>query len=148
MKKIATNRRAFFDYQILEEFEAGLVLVGPEIKAIRSNRINITGSYVKPFQSAKKNQEFWWIGSNFEVDNGDKARTKKILLSTNEIKRLLGKLSSGNYTIIPLELYLKRGVAKLKIALATRKKTHDKRETIKRRDSEREIAKQFRRKEK
>lgn len=138
MKPIASNKKAFFDYQILEEWEAGLVLLGVEIKAIRAKRVNISGSYIKPFSHNGK-PELWWVGSHFNVENADQSRTKKILLKSEEIKRIAGKLSAGEYTVLPLELYLQRGLAKLKIGLATRKKKQDKRELLKKRDSDRTI---------
>lgn len=139
MKPIASNKKAFFDYQILEDWEAGVALTGLEIKAIRAKRVNITGSYVKPFTSPAGVTELWWIGSHFNIENGDQTRTKKILMHRAEIERIVGKLSAGEFTVIPLELYLKNGLAKLKIGLAERKKKYDKRETIKKKDSTRRI---------
>lgn len=138
MKIIARNKKAYFDYQVLDTWEAGLVLLGSEIKAIRANRVNITSSYIKPF-TTNDNTELWWLGSHFTLDNDDQTRTKKILLNSSEIKKIIGKLSSGNYTIVPLELYLSRGIAKLKIALASRKNKKDKRKTIKKHDIERDL---------
>lgn len=138
MKPIASNKKAFFDYSISDDLEAGLVLTGEEIKAIRDKRVNISGSYVKPFMADGAN-ELWWVGSNFNIENGDQSRSKKLLLHKIEIERLTGKLSAKNLTIVPLELYLSRGKAKLKIGLASRKQTADKRETLKKRDVERDI---------
>lgn len=138
MKPIASNKKAFFDYSISDDLEAGLVLTGEEIKAIRDKRVNISGSYVKPFVADGAN-ELWWVGSNFNIENGDQSRSKKLLLHKIEIERLTGKLSAKNLTIVPLELYLSRGKAKLKIGLASRKQTADKRETLKKRDVERDI---------
>ncbi|MEK7202275.1 MAG: SsrA-binding protein SmpB [Patescibacteria group bacterium] len=138
MKPIASNKKAFFDYSISDDLEAGLVLTGEEIKAIRDKRVNISGSYVKPFMADGAN-ELWWVGSNFNIENGDQSRSKKLLLHKIEIERLTGKLSAKNLTIVPLELYLLRGKAKLKIGLASRKQTADKRETLKKRDVERDI---------
>lgn len=144
MKPVSSNKKAYFDYQILEEWEAGLVLLGSEIKSVRSGRVTISGSYVRPFTNENGAVELWWIGSHFPLKgDGDETRTKKILLSRQEIERLQGKLSAGEYTVVPLELYLKRGLAKLKIGLAVRKKKFDKREVIKKRDSERDITQQF-----
>ena len=142
MKPIASNKKAYFDYSITDDLEAGLVLTGEEIKAIRDKRVNISGSYVKPFVQDGAN-ELWWVGSNFNIENGDQSRTKKLLLHKTEIERLTGKLSAKNMTIVPLELYLSRGWAKLKIGLATRKQIHDKRETLKKRDVEREVARRL-----
>jgi len=137
MKLVARNQKAFFDYEIADELEAGLVLSGAEIKAIRIKQVNISGSYIKPF--TKNGQtELWWVGSHFEV-NGDQSRTKKLLLHRREIDRLTGKLTGKGYTILPLSLYLSRGVAKLKIGLGSRKSAHDKRETLRQQDIEREI---------
>lgn len=144
MKPVADNKKAFFDYTVLDSWEAGLVLTGSEIKAIRAGHATITGSYIRPFTNDAGKAELWWVGSHFNLNGaGDDTRTKKVLLSRQEIERLLGKLSAGEYTIIPLELYLKRGLAKLKIGLATRKKKYDKRESLKRRDSERDLQQQF-----
>lgn len=138
MKPIASNKKAYFDYSITDDVEAGLVLTGEEIKAIRDKRVNISGSYVKPFIADGAN-ELWWVGSNFNIENGDQSRSKKLLLHKIEIERLTGKLSAKNLTIVPLELYLSRGRAKLKIGLASRKQTADKREALKKRDVERDI---------
>lgn len=142
MKPIASNKKAYFDYLISDDLEAGLVLTGEEIKAIRDKRVNISGSYVKPFIADGAN-ELWWVGSNFNIENGDQSRSKKLLLHKIEIERLTGKLSAKNLTIVPLELYLSRGRAKLKIGLASRKQVHDKRETLKKRDVEREVARRL-----
>ena len=142
MKPVATNKKVFFDYSIADNLEAGLVLTGVEIKAIRDKKVNIGGSYVKPFVK-DGTTELWWVGSNFNIESGDQSRTKKLLLHKVEIERLIGKLSAKNLTIVPLELYLSRGRAKLKIGLATRKQTQDKRETIKKRDVEREVARRL-----
>ncbi len=90
--------------------------------------------------------EMWWVGSNFNLGGqGDETRTKKVLLSREQIERIQGKLSAGEFTLLPLELYITRGLAKLKIGLAVRKKKYDKRELIKIRDFERELDQQFRR---
>lgn len=143
MKPIASNKKAFFDYQILEDWEAGVALTGLEIKAVRARRVNITGSYVKPFTSPEGKIELWWIGSHFNIETADQTRTKKILLHRAEIERIIGKLSAGEFTIVPLELYLKRGLAKLKIGLAERQKKYDKRESIKKKDTNRRISEEL-----
>ena len=142
MKPIAQNKKAWFDYSITDDLEAGLVLTGEEIKAIRDKKVNISGSYVKPFIKDGAN-ELWGVGSNVNIENGDQTRSKKLLLHKIEIERLTGKLSAKNLTIVPLELYLSRGRAKLKIGLASRKQTQDKRETLKKRDIEREVARRL-----
>lgn len=144
MKLIASNKKGTFDYNVLDTFEAGLVLRGPEIKAIRAKRATISGSYIKPLKNKNGQAELWWIGSHFHLAEGDQTRTRKVLLHQREIERLIGKLTSGEYTIIPLELYLQRGLAKLKIALATRRKKHDKRDILKKRDIEKNLREHFR----
>lgn len=141
---MSKNKKAFFDYEILEDWDAGLVLIGPEIKAIRANRVNISGSYVRPFRTESGGTELWWVGSNFNLDDGDKSRTKKLLLHKDEINRILGKLSAGEYAVVPLELMLSHGFAKLKIGLAKRKKKYDKREAIKQRTTDRQIERRLR----
>ena len=144
MKPVATNKKAYFDYQILENWEAGIVLLGVEIKAIRSGRINISGSYIRPFKNSIGATELWWVGSHFTLGaQGDETRTKKVLLNREQIERIQGKLSAGEFTLLPLELYLSRGLAKLKIGLAVRKKKYDKRELIKKKDSERDLDRQI-----
>lgn len=132
-----SNKKAFFDYQIMETYEAGIVLVGEEIKAIREGRINITGSYVKLI-----NGEVFWLGGDFNI-TGDRQRTRKLLLKEEEIKRLLGKSSEDGLAIIPIKLYIKRGKAKLEIGIAKGLKKYDKREKIKKRDTEREVSRRL-----
>jgi SsrA-binding protein len=132
-----SNKKAFFDYQIIETYEAGIVLSGDEIKAIREGRINITGSYVKLI-----NAEVFWLGGDFN-NIEDRQRTRKLLLHEEEIKRLAGKSSEDGLTIIPLRLYLKRGKAKLEIGIGKGLKKYDKREKIKKRDTEREVARRL-----
>lgn len=143
MKSTASNKKAFFDYQILDDWEAGVALNGLEIKAVRAGRVVLTGSYIKPFTLPSGATELWWVGSHFAVTDGDQSRTKKILLHRQEIERIVGRLTTGEYTVLPLELYLKRGLAKLKIGLAVRKQKQDKREIIKKRDSNRDLRQEF-----
>lgn len=141
MKLVTKNKKAYFDYEILEDWEAGLVLHGSEIKAIRAGRVNMTGSYVKPF-AHEGVQELWWVGGSFHLEGDENdTRSRKILIHKAELERILGRLSAGNCTVVPLELYLKRGLAKLKIGLAVKRKLHNKRELLKKRASEREIEK-------
>jgi len=148
MVKIVTkNKKAYFDYEILEDWEAGLVLHGPEIKAIRAGRVNMTGSYVKPF-AHEGVQELWWVGGDFHLEgNIDDARSRKILMHKTEVERILGRLSAGNCTVVPLELYLQRGLAKLKIGLATKRKLHNKRDLLKKRATDREIERSLKEKQ-
>jgi SsrA-binding protein len=128
------NKKARFDYEILESLEVGIVLTGEEIKAIRSGRISIVTSYAKII-----NGEVFWLGGNFlGISTPD--RTKKLLLNKSQIKRFIGKTQEGGMTLIPLKLYLKKGKAKLELGLGRGKKKYDKRESIKRKDQDREVA--------
>ena len=127
------NRKARFEYTFVENLEAGIVLTGEEIKAIRSNKVQLTGSHVKIIGG-----EAWWVGGIIEVLTGDRQRTRKLLLHKNEIEKLVGKSVEKGLTIIPTKIYLKKGRAKLQISLARGKKLRDRREEIKTRDLERE----------
>ncbi|MCX6812799.1 MAG: SsrA-binding protein SmpB [Candidatus Berkelbacteria bacterium] len=132
------NKKARFEYEFLENFEAGIVLSGEEIKAVRSNKVNLTGSHVKIIGG-----EAFWLGGIITVTNGDQQRTRKLLLHKNEIEKLVGKSQTQGATIVPTKIYLKRGRAKIDIALSRGKKLHDKREILKKRDQEREIARKI-----
>ena len=145
MKPIAENKKGKFEYKVLEDWEAGIALEGEEIKAIRARKVNLGGSYIKPF-IANGQAELWWVGGQIAVSSGDKSRTRKLLLHRNEINRIVGKLSTSNYTVLPLDLYLSRGRAKLRIGLATRKNKKDKREILKKRDIEKNLREQIRKK--
>lgn len=140
-KVIADNRRARFDYEILETLEAGLVLTGPEIKSIRRDGITLAESYVRP-----DNEEIFLVGAHirpyaFTIDKEyDPLRKRKLLLHSNEIQQLIARVQQKGLTIVPLQLYLKRGRAKLRIGLARGKASPDKRESIKERDVKREMA--------
>jgi len=127
------NRKARHDYQILDTMEAGLILTGPEIKAIRSGRVNLTGSYVKILD-----KEAFWVGGNISAIGGDPQRTRKVLLHKDQIDKLVGKTSGEGISLIPLKLYTTRGMAKLELGLGKGLKKYDKREVLKKRDQERE----------
>lgn len=129
------NKKASFDYQFLESLESGLVLTGEEIKAIRANKVNLSGSHIKIIGG-----EAFWVGGIINVVTGDQQRTRKLLMHKEEIKRFFGKSEEKGLTIIPKKIYLKHGRAKLEIALSRGKKLHDKREITKKRDMEREVA--------
>ncbi|MFH1909621.1 MAG: SsrA-binding protein SmpB [bacterium] len=139
MNKKITNKEARFDYEILEDFEAGLILKSDEIKAIRSGRVNLKGSYAKIFYESSKPAVFL-VGSHFFTSSVDPYRTRKLLLHKKEISRLVGKAQEKGLTLIPLEIYITRGKAKLRLALGRGKKNIDKRETIKRREENRNIS--------
>ncbi len=142
VKQIAFNRKALHEYEILEKFEAGMVLMGTEIKSIRKGSIQFKDAFVSFI-----NHEAWikemYIAPYEEGNrfNHDETRERKLLLHDYEISKLEKKVKLKGYTVIPLTLYLKDGRAKLEIALAQGKNIHDKRETDKARDAEREIAK-------
>lgn len=129
---IATNKKAYHEYQILEKFEAGISLTGAEIKAIRAHKVNISGSYAKILRG-----ELWWLGGHISTD--DPERSRKLLVHKKEIDSLIGHTLQKGLTLVPLRLYLKKGKAKLEIGLAKGKKLYDRREEIKKRDLEREI---------
>lgn len=138
------NRKARYDYEIEETFEAGIVLTGTEIKSIRQGKANIKDSYV-----IVKNEELFLLNTHISsydkgnIFNHEENRTRKLLMHKKEIKKLASKIELLGYTIIPLKIYFKKGIAKVEIALAKGKKNYDKRETIKNRDIEREVNKSF-----
>jgi SsrA-binding protein len=144
-KVIATNRKARHDYEILETYEAGLVLRGTEVKSLREGQVNFKDSY-----AAIDRGEGWLIGCHIAPyhhgtdANHDPDRSRKLLLHRREISRLLGKTAERGLTLIPLRLYFKEGRAKLEIGLARGKKLHDKRASIRERDERREMAKEAR----
>jgi SsrA-binding protein len=138
-KTIATNRKAFFNYEIFEKAEAGVVLVGSEVKSIREGGLNFRDSFVE-----RRGGEMWLVGlrigpySHGNIQNHAEDRDRKLLLHRREIDKLGGKASEKGYTIVPLQAYFKNGRIKVEIGLARGKKAHDKRESIKRKDIERE----------
>ena len=136
---LATNRKAFFHYEILERAEAGLSLVGTEVKSIREGGLNFRDSYVD-FRGGELFLMGCFIGpySHGNLQNHDSDRPRKLLLHKREILKLGGRATERGLTIVPLRAYFKNGRVKLEIGLARGKRVHDKRETIKRRDVERE----------
>jgi len=136
---IADNRKAHHDYHLLETFEAGLALLGTEVKAMREGRANLRDSYCR-FDRGEAYLFNAHVGqySHGGYASHDPTRARKLLLHQEELRKLLGKTTEKGMTIVPLRLYFKRGRAKLSIALAKGKKSYDKRETIKRREAERE----------
>jgi len=139
-KLITSNRRATHDYEILETFEAGLVLLGPEVKSLREGRANLSDSYavlrrgeaflvnahVSPYEKAGR-------------DNSEPRRERKLLMHRAEISRLGPKLAERGFTLVPLALYFKAGRAKVELGLARGKKQYDKRQSLKKREQDREI---------
>ena len=140
IKVVATNRKASYEYQIEDRFEAGLVLLGTEIKSIRAGRVNLREGYVQP-----RGDELWLVNAHIAPYDPagrrghDPLRPRKLLLHRGEIDRLIGRVQERGYTIVPLRMYLKDGRAKLEIALARGKRKYDKREAIAKRDLDREI---------
>lgn len=140
--QIAVNRKARFDYAIEETFEAGIMLQGWEVKSLRAGKGGIADSFV-----IIKNSEAWLLNSQIIPLNSasthivpETARTRKLLLNKRELRKLIGAVERKGYTLIPLEMYWKNGLAKVKIAIAKGKKTFDKRETEKQRDWQRDRA--------
>lgn len=133
MSQTFHNKKAHFEYQIVEEFEAGIVLTGLEIKAIRQGRVNLFGSYVKIMGG-----EAFWIGGIIEISDGDNQRSRKLLLHQKEIKRLIGKSQEEGLALVPTKLYMKKGRAKLLVGVGKGLKKHDKRDKIRKRDLDRE----------
>jgi SsrA-binding protein len=141
MKDFGRNKKAYFNYNILEKFEAGISLIGLEVKSIKSGRINLSGAYV-----VVKNGEVFLVGANippYQPKNTPKdynpERTRKLLLKKAEIKYLTGKIKQKGLTIVPLRVYNIRGIIKLEFAVAKGKKSFDKRESIKKREYEIEM---------
>lgn len=141
MPVLSENKKAYFNYQILEKFEAGISLIGQEVKSIKTRRVNLAGSYL-----VVKDEEIFWIGckvppyqpKNLPPDYHPE-RSRKLLLKKSEIKYLIGKSKQKGLTLIPLRVYTKRGKIKLEFGIAKGKKKFDKRELIKKREVEREI---------
>ncbi len=138
---IARNRRARFDYHLLDTYEAGVVLKGTEVKALRDGKANITDAY-----GVVKDGEVFLLNAHISpyerggYVNHEPTRLRKLLLHRKEIRRLIGAVEREGHTLIPLEMYFKKGVAKVALALAKGKKQHDKRDTERTRDAEREMA--------
>lgn len=138
-KNIAENRKAFHDYHILETFDAGMVLLGTEVKSIREGRVNLRDSFAR----AENGEVFVYNihihpYSHRGYADHDPMRRRKLLLHAHEIRKLIGKVVEKGMTLVPLRMYFKNGKVKLAIGLAKGKKVHDKRETIKRREADRE----------
>lgn len=137
---LAQNKKARHDYHILETYEAGIVLTGTEIKSVRASRINLKDGFAQI-----RNNEAWLMNVHISIYeqgnqfNHDPLRNRKLLLHKKEIKQLVSQTANKGITIVPLKVYLKNGFAKVLLGLAQGKHDYDKRETIKRRDQEREI---------
>ncbi len=145
MKIIAKNKKAYFNYTILEKFEAGIALQGQEVKSLKTKGISLAGSYV-----TIKNNELFWVGAKIPPYQPKNApadyqteRPRKILLQKREINRLIGKTKEKGLTLVPLMVYTKKGKIKLEFATVKGKKRFDKRESIKKREIERKIKREL-----
>ena len=139
-KVVTTNRKARHDYEILDTYEAGIVLTGTEVKSLRQGNANLSDSY-----AVLKNGELWLLGMHISpYDQGsyanvDPLRSRKLLLHKKEILKLVGKITSKGLTLIPLRVYFSHNIAKILIGIARGKKEYDKRADIAKRDAERAI---------
>jgi SsrA-binding protein len=138
-KNITVNRKARHEYTIMQTYEAGIVLLGTEVKALRQGKANLVDSYAN-----LKEGEVWLFGAHISVyeqgniNNHEPTRTRKLLLNKSEIKKLIGKVKEKGLTLIPLRLYFRNGKVKVELALAKGKKVYDKRESIAKRDMQRD----------
>ena len=138
-KNIAENRKAFHDYHILETFEAGVVLLGTEVKSIREGRVNLRDSFARP-----EGGELFLYNvhispySHRGYSDHEAMRKRKLLLHAQEIRKLIGKTVEKGMTLVPLRMYFKNGRVKVAVGLAKGKREHDKRETVRRREVDRE----------
>ena len=140
-ERIAENKKAAFNYFFEERFEAGMVLQGWEVKALREGKVQLTDGYV-----VVKNGELFIIGCQINPlktasthVNPDSVRTRKLLMHKDQIRRLIGKVEQKGYTLVPLNLHWKAGKVKCEVALARGKAEHDKRDTIRDREGKREV---------
>jgi SsrA-binding protein len=140
IKIVCQNKKARYDYHIIEVIEAGMVLVGTEVKSLREGRANLKDSYARI-----RDGELYLLQahispySHASFDNHDPERVRKLLVHKRELKRLTGKTQEKGLTLVPLKIYFKDGKAKIELALASGKKSYDKRETLKRQTQKREM---------
>lgn len=140
IKTICTNRKVYHDYEILETYEAGICLKGTEVKSLRDNRVSLTESMARV-----QNNEVFLFNCHINqypygnIQNHEPTRIRKLLLKRQEINRLIGKTQEKGLTLIPLQLYFKRGKVKVELGLAKGKKLYDKRAVIKKKEHEKEI---------
>jgi len=146
-KIVAQNKRANFEYELLTKYEAGLALLGTEIKSIRNNQVSLQRSYIQA-----RDGELWLVEAHIAEykhgnrENHDPVRPRKLLLKRREINHILDSLQQKGLTCVPTMLYLKDGRAKVEIALARGKKLHDKRDSLSKRDTERQVERALREK--
>ena len=141
IKTIAKNPNAYHNYEILEKIECGIVLYGTEIKSIRKGKVNLKDSFAKIY-----NGECFVIGMHISpyefgnINNKDPLRDKKLLLNKSEINKLIGKVQTKGYSLVPISIYFKESLVKLELGIGKGKKLYDKRETIAKKDAERRMA--------
>ena len=141
---IVTNKKARFNYEIQDDLEAGIALVGTEVKALRAKRVNLTDSY-----ATFKRDELFLINARIEpyehgnIHNHDPVRARKLLLHRKELDKLKGKLQQKGWVLVPMKLYFTRGKVKVKLGLGKSKKNFDKRQTIKDRDIKRDMEREM-----
>lgn len=139
------NRSALHDYTISDRLEAGIKLTGPEVKSVKGNRVSLTGAFVRIMGT-----EAYLVNAQIQpyifarIENYDPRRTRKLLLSKQEITALKGKIEGANLTLVPLSLYTKHGLIKLEIGLGRGKKQYEKREVLKKKDALRELEREYR----
>jgi len=143
---IARNKKARFEYEVLDTIEGGMALLGSEVKSLRNRDVNINDAFVRP-----RRQELWLLGANIKpyaqatIVNHEPLRPRKILLHRREIRRIVSRIAERGHTVVPLKMYWKRGMAKVLLGIVRGKRTYDKRETIKKRDVQRDIERALRR---
>ncbi len=148
MPTLAVNKKANFDYEISDKFEAGLVLLGHEVKSIKTKHISLKGAFVTIKQSTTKGKlpELFLINAHIPlykkastVENHDPERSRKLLLHKKQIEKLIGKKKEQGLTLVPIKVYTKRGLIKLEFGIGRGKKKYDKREDLKKKDVDRKI---------
>jgi SsrA-binding protein len=146
IKLVAQNKKAYHDYFIEETLEAGIALTGTEVKSVRAGRVNLRDSY-----AAVENGELFLVGAHISpyeqgnIYNHDPLRTRKLLVHSSELRRLYGKVQVAGYTLVPTKLYFKDGRAKIEVGLAKGKALYDKRQTLAKKEAERDMERALRR---
>lgn len=139
MKIVTVNKKAYREFQILEKYEAGIVLTGLEIKAIRAGKVNLQGSFARILTDLKTGRPELWVVNSHISAGEDPTRSRKLLMHKREISKLIGKTQIKGLTLVPLRLYLKKGKAKLELGLGKGLKIYDKRELLKKKEVERRL---------
>jgi len=140
IKIICKNRKAFFNFEVEDTFEAGIALVGSEMKSLRQGKVNLSDSYAKVIEG-----ELFLVDAHIaaydqaNLQNHDPLRQRKLLMHAREIRKLAGKVAERGYSLVPLKLYFKNGKVKVELGLARGKKSYDKREAIRKKDERREL---------